>query len=91
MNQQSVTGTQLRLGRLGIGLNQDDLADRARVGRGTISALESDAREVLPNNRDAVVAALEKAGVTFETTAETLTIIFQRAAVERPPVVEDGP
>ena len=84
MTRQSITGVQLRLGRLGIGWTQEALADRANVSRDTVSALEGDSREVLPNNRDAVVGALKRGGASFEVTEETLTVVLQRAAVERP-------
>lgn len=75
---------QLKLGRLGIGWTQEELGERASVSRDTVSALEVDAREVLSNNRTAVVHALEKAGVSFETTAERLTVHVERAAAYPP-------
>lgn len=76
MTDHAISGTQWRAARAGRGLKQDELAERAKVSRGTIAALEGDSREVLDNNRLAVVEAFRQLGVTFETDDDGERVVF---------------
>lgn len=78
MNDQAISGLQCRAARVGKGLTQEDLAEEAKVSRGTIAALESDSREVLENNRQAVIDAFARLGVRFSADEETETVTFIR-------------
>ena len=73
-----MTGLQWKVARLGIGWTQEELAGRARVSRKTVSALEGEDHDVLDNNRKAILEALERGGVSFSSTEETVSVTFQR-------------
>jgi predicted transcriptional regulator len=62
-----ITGRQLRAARALLGIEQVDLAKRARVAIGTIRRMESFAGEVGSRTEtlSKVQAALERAGIEF--------------------------
>jgi len=62
-----ITGRQLRAARALLGMEQIDLAKRARVAIGTIRRMESFAGEVGSRTEtlSKVQAALERAGIEF--------------------------
>jgi predicted transcriptional regulator len=62
-----ITGRQLRAARALLGMEQIDLAKRARVAVGTIRRMESFAGEVGSRTEtlSKVQAALERAGIEF--------------------------
>lgn len=48
-----------------LGITQEELAERAKVGRSTVRNLESALHRTHPNNLAALRDALERAGVVF--------------------------
>lgn len=62
----AITPTQCRAARAGLEWSREELATRAGLGERTIIDFERGAREPHANNRAAIRAAFEAAGVTFE-------------------------
>jgi transcriptional regulator with XRE-family HTH domain len=62
-----ITGHQLAAARVLLGMTQRDVATRANVTLGTLRRIEGSADRAwgMPDNVDAVRAALEAAGVQF--------------------------
>jgi len=60
-----ISASQSRAGRALLGWSQQDLAKHANVGASTVADFERGRRTPVPNNADAMRAALEAAGVTF--------------------------
>ena len=68
MSISKISIRQIKAARSLLGWSQDDLAERSGVSKPTIGRLESQAGEAVGGRAetgDALVAALEKAGVEF--------------------------
>lgn len=69
MSISKISIRQIKAARSLVGWSQDDLAEASGVSKPTIGRLEStDSNELIggrPETGDAIVAALEKAGVEF--------------------------
>ncbi len=61
----TMTAGQLRAARGLIGWSQEELAQRAKVGRATIADFEAGKRQPYARTLDELQAALEAAGVIF--------------------------
>jgi transcriptional regulator with XRE-family HTH domain len=60
---------QLRAARAWLGWSQGELAEKAGVGRGVVAEYERGARHPYESSKDALIAALNKAGITFSGSA----------------------
>jgi transcriptional regulator with XRE-family HTH domain len=60
---------QLRAARAWLGWSQGELADKAGVGRGVVAEYERGARLPYESSKDALIAALNEAGITFSGSA----------------------
>lgn len=60
-----VNAAQLRAARALLNWSQAELAHRASVARGTVAAFENELKEPWPQNLQAMVQALEQAGIHF--------------------------
>jgi DNA-binding XRE family transcriptional regulator len=65
MSHIVITPSQVRAARALIDWNQGDLARAANVSRQTINDFETGKRLPIPNNMQAILQALEFAGLTF--------------------------
>jgi DNA-binding XRE family transcriptional regulator len=65
MSQTTITPSQVRAARALVDWNQGDLARAANVSRQTVNDFETGKRLPIPNNMQAIVQALEFAGLTF--------------------------
>ena len=65
--QEELTPRQVRAGRALLAWSQLDLAKAAGVGQSTVADFERGSRTPMPNNADAIRAALEKEGVRFQS------------------------
>lgn len=65
MQQAPLTAKQVRAGRALLAWSQQDLAKKAGVAASTVADFERGQRTPVPNNADAMRAALEQAGIHF--------------------------
>ncbi|MDR3528695.1 MAG: helix-turn-helix transcriptional regulator [Rhizomicrobium sp.] len=63
--QKNLTPKQVRAGRALLAWSQQDLAKKAGVAASTVADFERGQRTPVPNNADAMRAALEQAGINF--------------------------
>lgn len=63
--QKNLTPKQVRAGRALLAWSQHDLAKKAGVAASTVADFERGQRTPVPNNADAMRAALEQAGINF--------------------------
>lgn len=62
-----ISPEQCRAARAWLNWSQEDLAQKAKVSLSTVRDFESEKREPIGNNLDALRLALEEAGITFES------------------------
>ena len=62
---EAFSPTQCRAARALLGWNQQDLAQRAKVGTSTVADFEREKRTPVGANIDAITAAFEAAGIRF--------------------------
>ena len=68
MSISKISIRQIKAARTLLGWSQDDLAEKSKISKPTIGRLESQDSETLggrAETADALIAALEKAGVEF--------------------------
>src|SRR5436305_13498471 len=61
----AIAPTQLRAARALLGWNQSELAEKAKVAASTVADFERGKHTPVPNNLDALRAALEAGGVSL--------------------------
>jgi transcriptional regulator with XRE-family HTH domain len=61
----SISPTQCRAARALLGWNQQDLAERAKIGTSTVADFEREKRTPVGANLDAITTAFETAGIKF--------------------------
>src|SRR5215212_9282119 len=71
MIQAGITPSQCRAARAVLGWSQEDLAERARVSRGTLMKFETGLGAPHANNLVAIRGAFEAIGFQFEVRAES--------------------
>jgi transcriptional regulator with XRE-family HTH domain len=68
----TLTAAQCRAGRALLNWSQDELSAASKVGKSTLANFESGKSAPYPRTLDDVRGALERAGVEFIDTGETL-------------------